>query len=58
MKSWKTTVAGIITAIGVGFMQSDDPTLQLIGKILAVVGPIIFGITAKDADVTGGTRAQ
>ena len=58
MKSWKTTVAGIITAIGVGFTQSDDPTLQMIGKILVVVGPIILGIVAKDSNVTGGTVIQ
>jgi hypothetical protein len=58
MKSWRTTVAGIITAIGVGFSQSNDPTLQLIGKILIVVGPVIFGLVAKDSSVTGGSIPQ
>jgi hypothetical protein len=58
MANWKTTVAGIVTAIGVGFSQSSDPTLQTIGKILIVVGPVIFGYVAKDGDVTGGTRKQ
>ena len=53
MKSWKTTVAGIVTAIGVGFSQSSDPTLQFIGKILLLIGPIIFGVVAKDFNVSG-----
>jgi hypothetical protein len=53
MKNWKTTVAGIVTAVGVGFTQSDDPTLQFIGKVLMVVGPIILGVAAKDLNVTG-----
>ena len=51
--SWKTTVAGIVTAIGVGFSQSSDPTLQFIGKILLLIGPIIFGVVAKDFNVSG-----
>jgi hypothetical protein len=53
MKNWKTTVAGIVTAIGVGFTQSNDPMLQMIGKVLVVVGPIILGVVAKDLNVTG-----
>ena len=56
--SWKTTLCGLITALGVGCLQSTDPTLQLIGKILAVLGPILFGVVAKDFDVHGGTRQQ
>jgi len=58
MSNWKTTLAGVITAIGVGFSQSNDPTLQFIGKILVVIGPVILGYLAKDYDVTGGNRPQ
>jgi putative effector of murein hydrolase len=58
MKNWKTTLSGIITASGVGMIQSDDPTVQLIGKLLAVIGPVLFGFFAKDNNVTGGTVAQ
>ena len=53
MKNWKTTVAGVVTAAGAGMLASDDPTVQLIGKILMVVGPILLGFLAKDAGVTG-----
>jgi hypothetical protein len=56
--NWKTTLAGIITAIGVGFSQATDPTLQFIGKILLLVGPLLLGAMAKDHNVTGGTKEQ
>jgi hypothetical protein len=58
MKNWKTTVAGFITAVGVALSQSDDEILQLIGKALMVIGPIIFGVVAKDSNVTGGSVPQ
>lgn len=58
MTSWKTTLCGLITALGVGCTQSSDPTLQFIGKILTVMGPILFGLAAKDHNVTGGTKEQ
>ena len=58
MKNWKTTLFGLITALGVGCIQSTDPTVQVIGKILAVVGPILLGLFAKDSNVTGGTTQQ
>jgi hypothetical protein len=53
MKNWKTTTFGAITAIGVGLAQSEDENLKLIGQILSVVGPILFGFFAKDYNVTG-----
>jgi hypothetical protein len=58
VKSWKTTLAGIVTAIGAGLSQTDDPTLKIIGQILMVLGPIIFGVVAKDSNVHGGTVPQ
>jgi len=57
-KSWKTTLFGAITAAGAGMVLSDDPTVQLIGKICTIVGPVLFGLFAKDSNVTGGTVAQ
>ena len=53
IRSWKTTLAGLITAIGAALVQSDDPTLKLIGQVLIVLGPVIFGVVAKDSGVTG-----
>lgn len=58
MKNWKTTLFGAVTACGLGLSQADDPALKMIGQILTVVGPILFGIFAKDKDVTGGTVNQ
>ena len=58
MKSWKTTLCGCITAAGAGMTQSSDATVQLIGKLLVVIGPILLGVFAKDHNVSGGTVAQ
>ena len=58
MKNWKTTVFGGITAAGAGLAMSEDPILKTIGQILAVVGPVLFGLFAKDSNVTGGSVAQ
>ena len=58
MKSWKTTVSGIIAAVGAAFQLSDNPTLQIVGKVLVALGILFFGVSAKDSDVTGGTKQQ
>jgi hypothetical protein len=58
MKNWKTTLFGGITAAGMGLATTDDAILKTIGQILAVLGPVLMGIFAKDANVTGGTVTQ
>jgi len=58
MKNWKTTLFGFVTAAGAGMIASDDPTIQLVGKILVIIGPILLGLFAKDSNVTGGTVKQ
>ena len=58
MKSWKTTLAGLLTAAGVALIQNEDAILKSIGQILAVVGPLLLGWAAKDSNVTGGTKEQ
>lgn len=58
MKSWKTTIGGIVTAAGVSMQASDNATVKLIGLILAGLGAIIIGGSAKDSNVTGGTKQQ
>ena len=52
-KSWKTTLAGFLTALGVTLSQNEDATLKLIGQVLSVVGPLILGWAAKDFNKTG-----
>jgi hypothetical protein len=56
--SWKTTLFGALTAAGAGMVLSSDPTVQIIGKILTILGPVLFGLFAKDSNVTGGTVDQ
>ena len=58
MKSWKTTLFGAITALGTYLATIDDPIIKTIGQILVVVGPVLLGIFAKDANVTGGEVTQ
>lgn len=52
MKSWKTTVAAAIAALGVVFTKSDDHTLQTIGAILSPLGTLLIGMFARDNKVT------
>ena len=57
-KNWKSTLFGAVTAAGIGMAQSGDGFIQTIGQVLAVIGPILLGLFAKDANVTGGTVQQ
>ena len=58
MKSWRTTLSGLLTAMGAALSQSDDHTVKVIGTILLIIGPLLLGMTAKDSQVHGGTIAQ
>ena len=62
MKSWKTTVAGIVTIIvAVGnavLTYLKTGTLPDFGILIAAVTAGIGLIKAKDANVTGGTVQQ
>lgn len=53
MKSWKTTLAGILTAVGTAFSSSGNPTLVQIGAFLTPIGALLLGMSAKDSNVTG-----
>jgi len=53
MKNWKTTVSGVVVAAGAGMVQASDPTVQMIGQIISVIGAILLGLFAKDSNVTG-----
>lgn len=48
MKNWKTTLFGIVTALGATLSQSDDLTLQAIGNILLPIGTLLTGYFAQD----------
>lgn len=47
-KNWKTTVGGILLAVGQGF-----PPGSKWNTILTGAGGLLVGIGAKDADVSG-----
>lgn len=50
MKSWKTTLAGAIAALGVYFQTV--PETQFVGDILAGAGAFLTGLFARDNDKT------
>jgi hypothetical protein len=58
MKSWQTTLAGLITGLpqilSVIGVAIPTPFLNLISAL----GAIALGYFAKDWNVTGGTKAQ
>jgi fructose-1-phosphate kinase PfkB-like protein len=58
MINWKTTVSGIVAALGVALTQINDPIIHAIGVILSGVGALLVSLTAKDYNVHGGTVAQ
>lgn len=58
MKNWMTTASGLLAAIGAALAQMDDPTIKAVGAILAAVGTILLGASAKQFNVTGGTILQ
>ena len=58
MKSWKTSVGGLILALGGVLTQQTDHIVQLTGAVLSAVGALFLGLAAKDNNVTGGTINQ
>ena len=50
--NWKTTVGGILAAVGSFLVNSQTGTLNLIGQIAQVVGMFLIGAMAQDAKAT------
>jgi 2-polyprenyl-6-methoxyphenol hydroxylase-like FAD-dependent oxidoreductase len=50
--SWKTLVGGIAASTGLVLTTSDNPTVHLVGVILAAVGTFLTGAAARDNNVT------
>jgi len=48
MLHWKTTLGGILAAIG-GALSGQDGWLGYIGKGLLMIGPLILGTAAADS---------
>lgn len=58
MKSWKTTVGGILLGIGTPLVAAGDGIYKTVGVVLSTIGGLIVGLAAKDSNVTGGTTKQ
>jgi len=53
MKSYKTTIAGLLASVGLLLAGNDQPTISAIGRIMEAVGLLLVGSMAKDHNVTG-----
>lgn len=49
--SWKTTLCGVMSALGAYFVQSGDARLEVIGQFLLPIGTLCTGYFAKDKSV-------
>ena len=47
-KDWKTTISGLIGAIGAYFATLENPSLKLAGQILTAVGIGLLGYHSTD----------
>ena len=56
-KSWKTTLAGALAALGAYFVTLDGYYI-IAGQILTVGGLFLMGLVSKDSNVSGGTVSQ
>jgi len=50
--SWKTTLGGVFTSIGLPLVNSDEDWVRTLGQILVFVGPLLMGVGARDSDKT------
>jgi hypothetical protein len=53
MKSWKTTLCGVLAAVGVYLINNEVGILNVVGQILSVLGVALGGALAKDHNVSG-----
>lgn len=49
MKSWQTTVGGILAAVGSYMVNSQTGVLNLVGQIVQAVGLFFLGFAAQDS---------
>ena len=56
-KSWKTTLAGALAALG-AYLVTLDGYYAVAGQVLLVGGLFLGGLVQKDSNVTGGTVPQ
>ena len=49
MKNWKTTVGGLLAAVGSYLINSQTGWLQVVGQVAQAVGLFFLGAVAQDA---------
>ena len=52
MKSWKTTIGGILAGIGGLLTLSPDPKIHAFGVVAGSIGTFIIGGAARDNGVS------
>lgn len=52
MKSWKTTLYGLIASAGIAMTSSLNPVLHVSGVIISAVATALLGNAAKDAHLS------
>jgi len=53
MPNWKTTLGGILAAVGQFLQTIEDPAwLKLFGQIVGAIGLFLLGASARDFNVT------
>ena len=50
MKSWKTTLGGILAAVGIS--MKHDPRLAPYADVISAIGIALVGFSARDNNVT------
>ena len=48
MKNWKTTLGGVIAAVGTYLTNSQVGMLNVVGQVLNIIGVLLLGGAAAD----------
>lgn len=51
MKNWKTTLGGILAAIGQYLINSEAGWLNIAGQVISGIGLLLLGAAAQDSSV-------
>jgi hypothetical protein len=49
MKNWKTTLGGLLAALGSYLTNSQTGALQVVGQVAQAIGLFLLGAVAQDA---------
>jgi hypothetical protein len=48
MKNWKTTLGGILAAVGGYLVNGQAGVLHIVGQVFSFVGTMLLGVAASD----------